>query len=307
MTHDKAWVLWLKTLHFSENNILDPATGPWTKRFLILAVETPPRMRGKGAKPLWSNVNAVPDSIRQPYRKRYRALLRMDENQLEKEFHRRPIEEYRTLQARVWEGDTIRPEFMYFYLGLEEFDDLWLRVFVESALANPASYAQHTLSEMWKSVTKRRPGFILSRIKVVDRRHIGQEGRARYDLGHLAKRFPYIDPTIWVMGHQFFRFANDVSIQPWMQWLTILIGLLLCSYRLLRDRQMTSHGIYLFVGVGFLIALIGLVSSIHEIRSKELWTIDRLLCALCGVTASLVWNGLRLRPARRQSNDKTRG
>ena len=298
LTHDVGWILSLKMdsllpagKHFSQ-------TGPWSKRYCILISEMPGNSSDISIHDTFWHVDAVPQSVREPYRERYRELLTKSDAELKKIID--SLERVRGIEDNIL--------IAYTYLGLSETDRLMKRVFLEAVLHYPGEYLSNVIGGI------REAFFIETSYHIaiihnpqssnrdhpfqLDMNDIVQDLPWGYALFNVSRhiRCMYDEPLFLKAGLRFFTFWGEyVYIPTIFKWLTIVLALVLACAGYRKDENMKSAFLYLSLGSLVVFSLILLSNMVFTFRDKELQASQHLLCLMVGISVSSIVSSLKSR------------
>ncbi len=317
LTHDKAWILWEKTLMFSPNHKIDPENGLQTKRFLLINNDFPQGEHGYipynqalqkvGLPPLeraplvpskvFSHLNAIPKSIRQPYQQRYAEIMTWDEEEIDAAFR----------QVKMPNRYNGNHHLSSYYIGLKETDSLLQGVFFEAISAYPFQYIVNVLTGILDSFAVSRdiprfpvyvtPGEQTTKIGI-HQENIEKSyswGRVRYSIDG-GRGLMYHVPILWEPGVAFFTRWHHLSPPALSKWLLSLGTLGICLYFSTIKKIWKEASLYVILIAFFMLSYVGTVNMLYWFRPKDLRIIEIFLCALSGIFISWIVHVFSNRP-----------
>jgi hypothetical protein len=267
--------------------------GVNTKRLIALS-EALPNEYTKQMPEIYSNADAVPASIREPYREKYLWIFTANETQLD-EFLRN-----HSLPSNF--------QFMYsampiaYYIGQEESTTLSIKVFFEVIIRNFSQFLQICAAEVLRffvNYPDRNDGIMLPIAGMVsplskssDTRQVLRDnynfgfGFVRYE--HEAAhewQYPYVStwPVLWRPGEKWFSFESRFALPSGV--LLLVTGLLFVySYVVISKEGLgTKSAVTLVIAIS-IPAFIVFSSFMHYFRNKEL----RLMWPWIGTAYAIV-------------------
>jgi len=231
LSYDKAWVLLDSLPNFIPHHALNPATGIYTKRLLLLNNLLPWDNQNVGAI---SNINSVSPDIN-IYRSKYLYLLTADEKQID------------ILLANI---KTFRP-FVFFtafspttyYLGLAEGDQLGVDVFKENVRKYWKEYSSNIFRTTFKDLTRRDHGCIKIPLTLGENAKYLGRGFYKLDMSSVERhgRAMFYNDTyhVWKPGMFLFNvllFFDNIMYTVIITFL-LLIGFIISCYAILKKHE----------------------------------------------------------------------
>jgi hypothetical protein len=299
LTHDVAWILDQKISYFLPKGHHLSESGPWSKRYGILISEMPLDMPegvpDRGIYGLLSHVDSYPQTMRKPYRERYRELSAKSDSELQV-----IINEKQNLKGLHLLGHpTIFLSSIF--LGLSETDSLLEKVFFESVVRYPKEYLLHVLKGVKESFFIQTSYYIaiISNPFSSDPDHpfqlnkddITQNLPWGYALYNVSSniRCMYDEPIFLKSGLQFFSsWGEQVNIPVIIKWLFIFLGTVLAYIGYRKDKRFKPYILYLSLGIMVLFLLIVESNLIFGFRDKEFEACQHLLSVILGISVSSI-------------------
>ena len=309
LTSITGWTLDRKMSYFLPKAHHLSESGPWSKRYCILVSEMPLGLPDGVPEitiyALFGHIDSVPAWIREPYRERYRELLKKEESELQSIINTK--QNVRGLDSFF---------LAYYFLGLPETDRLLEKVFLETVIRYPKEYLLQVLKGVKDSFFIETSYYIAvignprsDHPFQVNENDISQNlswGYARYNVSK-AIRCMYDDPIFLKPGLHFFSVWGEwVNIPVIIKWIFVFLGTVFAFIAYRRDKSSKSHILYLSFGVMVLFLLIVEANMIWALRDKEFEACQHLFSVLIGVSASSIMAFRRLTGSKeKQSNEES--
>jgi hypothetical protein len=273
LTHDKAWILLLKTESFVPGGEIRNSQGINAQRYLSLqkvlpdTVDMPPSM-------LYTTINSVNTSLRRHYREEYGYLLTADY----------PSIEYTLNTANFYSG---RPNIhkIAYYIGLAENDALGKKVFLEAVVKYPWNYLANVMKGFVQSlrVQKEKPPFLsvlvdgpekveLAGIRLFSRQFYHHTEKNRnVNYGELIR--------LWEPGIVLFSVLAKFRLNILFAWVVIAVGSISVLYESFQIRFTFKNCIFLIL-LAIVLLYILQINMIFRFRPKDLRSIEPLVYIL---------------------------
>jgi hypothetical protein len=287
---------WIYILKLKEANIpLSPSNGIATEKYLILADSLPPVGAGPFA---WRRLDQIPEGVRSPFRQAWSPILRStDRHQI------------RTLFAKLRTSKGERKNYydpnvfcsLYYYLGLQETEDLLSQVFREGLRAHPEKY----IVNVWQ-VFLESASFHSSYVPYVpvpgvyeppfffdfsQRRFLAPRARIFKAVDWSVMRPEDLAAQIWSPGARLFSlFAvlNYISLP--LLWVTILAGFIPVGVSLWRRQRLDPTELLFVISFMGLVGIMQISAVVFVFRMKELILCQPLIYIVFALAVSL-WIG----------------
>jgi hypothetical protein len=307
LTYDKAFLFMCKISMEPCLRPLNPENGINTKRWLALNRVLPPEYPGKGwvAKSwaVFEHENAVPESVRQPFRETYCSVMQADEAALDEILRKTPLSEKFNLMY------SFLP--IAYYVGQQESESLATKVHLETLWAHREAYARTVLWNSWGSMSGTATCYsylshepwipMLPNIEDagVAPREQRSFGFVKYDVldpdlkGIWGFGYGYIPirKTLWYPGMVAFSWLYALTPGPY--WVVRLLGLtgVLALLRLAVLKGTRRQAAWILALAGLLVLFIVFSCTLHHFRAAELRAILAPVCLLLGVGVGWVVSG----------------
>jgi hypothetical protein len=298
LTEDAAWVL-LTRIETAYGNVLDPSNGLDTRRWLALS-RVLPRSYEFAGPGMFSHVDAVPQTVRAPYRARFGHLLTAPDTSLQ------PILSNSELPQGFVVG--LSPIPVAYYLGLPESDGLGVKVALEAVRAQPARYASVVRSDFVHALRSwpRYAPFPES-VAMLDQFSVTVQQRLSLGYVRVNQRpdfpsvpFSYTTPILWWPGVQ----AIDVLLAnaPSMDGFLVLaaIALLWAVVRVAWFRDPDARAVTILLLSTLVLGMVVFSVTTLSFRWKEARLLIPIVSILAASGVGLLLGPLvRLRPKGR--------
>jgi hypothetical protein len=302
LTEDAAWVL-LTRIETAYGNVLDPANSLNTRRWLALS-RVLPRSYEFAGPGMFSHVDAVPETVRAPYRARFGYLLTANDDSL------RPILANSELPPGFVVG--LSPIPVAYYLGLPESDGLGVQVALDAVRAQPARFAAVVWSDI-KGALRSWPRYAPFPESVAMLDQFSVTVRQRLPLGYVRVNqrpdfpsvpFSYTVPVLWWPGVQ----AIDVLLAnaPSMDGVLLLAALavLWAIVRIVWFRAADARAVTILLLGTIVVGMVVFSVSTLSFRWKEARLLIPIVSILAAAGAGLLiglvqrlWTTMRARAA----------
>jgi hypothetical protein len=300
LTSDKGWVLSTNLSfqkYFSEKEFeFSEESGIYTQRFLALVKVLPSNYSDMAGPYLFSNINAIPEETRKPYRDNYLYIFSADSENLKSILTEKKLPENFNL------GYSTLP--ISYYIGLEESDDLFSMVFLEAMRACPGCFFQKNITTF--SLVARgkfvnliplapvypRDKYNLANYSLMIKQTNGSFSTYQELRGFEPVNIPYYNThriVLWRPGLRLFSAMNNyLEPHPIIFTITFLIGFGISFVTILYKRLKDYEQIIPILLFLMIVSFVNYSNFVLIFRDKELRAIYPLISILMSINLGWV-------------------